>query len=288
MGLCEGDPEQGGKTGAASGGLGEGQTLVIRVAWLMVGGDGVNGAVAQGGGDGATVGFGSQRRGEFCVGTVIAQRGFVEIEIRGGSVAGDLQALGLGAADQVHRLGGGDMGEMHGAAGQAREADVAGHNDGFGDQRDAGQAEAGGEFAFGGRTTFRERGVFRVLHDQAAEGAGVGEHAAHELGAGDGAFAVGEGDGAGFAQQPELGHFFAAAAAGDGGVGQDGEAAGGVPPAAQEEDESRVVDGGCAVGQGGQGGDAAGGRGVRSGGDGFTVFEAWFAEGDAHIDQAGA
>jgi len=50
---------------------------------------------------------------------------------------------------------------------------------------------------------------------------------------------------------------------------------------------TRAVDGGQAVGQGSQGGDAAGRGGGGGGGDGLSVLVAGFAQGGAHIDQTG-
>ena len=53
-------------------------------------------------------------------------------------------------------------------------------------------------------------------------------------------------------------------------------------------DEGRVIEGGAAVGEGGEGGDAGGGCGFGGRRDSFAVFEAGFAEGSAHVDEAGA
>ena len=89
-----------------------------------------------------------------------------------------------------------------------------GDEDGFGGGGDAGQAEAGGEFALGRGAAGGEDGVFGVLDDHGAEAAGVGEGEAHQAGVADGALAVREGDRAGFAEQADLGQFLAAAAAG--------------------------------------------------------------------------
>ena len=83
-------------------------------------------------------------------------------------------------ADQPQRLGGGYVGEMHRPAGQRRQPDVAGNQDRLGGDRDAGQAEPGGQFALGGGAAVGERRVFGMLHDASAEAAGIGEREAHQ------------------------------------------------------------------------------------------------------------
>ena len=88
--------------------------------------------------------------------------------------------------------------------------------------------------------------------------------------------------------RPQFGHLLAAAALGDGGVGQDRQASGGIPAAAQQEHQRRIIDGGHAVRQGGERGDAAGSGGQGGGCDRLAVLKARFAQGHAHIHQAGA
>ena len=60
-------------------------TRLSSASWgLMVGGDGVDGAVVEGGGDGSAVGLGAERGGELGVAAEVADGGLVEVEIGGG------------------------------------------------------------------------------------------------------------------------------------------------------------------------------------------------------------
>ncbi len=177
---------------------------------------------------------------------------------------------------------------MHRAAGQPRQADVPRHQDFFRRRRDAGQAEPGGQFTLGRRPAGRERRVLRMLDDAEAEAAGIGQGTAHHTGVAHRALPVGKGHRPGFAQQADLRQLLPAAAAGDGPIGKDGEATGFLAPRAQQPHQRRVVDRRRAVRQGGQGGDAPGGGGLRGGGDGFPVFQPGLAQRGAHVHQAGA
>ncbi len=67
----------------------------------MVGGDGVDGAVEEGGYDGLAVGFGAERRVHLGVGVVAADGVFGEGEVVRRGLAGDVEALALGFADEV-------------------------------------------------------------------------------------------------------------------------------------------------------------------------------------------
>ena len=69
----------------------------------MVGGDGVDGAVGEGGDDGLAVGLGAERRGELGKGAVVADGGLVQVEVGRGGVAGNGEAFPLGPPDEVER-----------------------------------------------------------------------------------------------------------------------------------------------------------------------------------------
>ena len=142
---CQRDAEQRRETRATGFGLGEGQALVIGVARLVVGRDGVDRAIGQGCHNRQPVRIAAQRRGQLRVGAVVADRGLVQVEIGGRGVAGDGQPLGLCAADQVQRGAGRDMGEVDMPAREPGERDVAGDEDRLRRRGNAGQAEARGE-----------------------------------------------------------------------------------------------------------------------------------------------
>ena len=73
-------------------GLGEGQPLVVGVARLVVGGDGVDRAVGQRRDHRQPVGLRPQRRRQLGIGAEVADRRLVQVEIGRGGVAGDRQA----------------------------------------------------------------------------------------------------------------------------------------------------------------------------------------------------
>ncbi len=91
---------------------------------------------------------------------------------------------------------------MHRPAGQRRQPDVTGHQDRLRRGRDARQAEPRGERALGGGAAGGKRGFLGMLHDAAAEAAGVGQRDAHQARRADGAPAVGEGDRARLGSSP--------------------------------------------------------------------------------------
>ena len=131
---------------------------------------------------------------------------------------------------------------MQPPAGEGGQAQVALDHNHFRLLRDSEQAQprrrfAGVHDAIGGEARF-----FRVLDDHQPEGRGVAHGPAHGLGVGDGAFAVGKGDGAGFGQQPHLGQLLALQALGHGAVGIDlGQAQLARPPG-DELDLRHIVD----------------------------------------------
>ena len=115
----------------------------------------------------------------------------------------------------VERLGAGDLGGVVAAAGQRGEAEVALEHDDLGLARDAGEAEPGRDLALVHDAGADEVGSAAWCMIERAEIAGIGQRAAHHGGVGDRVAAVGEGDGAGLAQQAELGHLLAGEALGE-------------------------------------------------------------------------
>ena len=122
--------------------------------------------------------------------------------------AGNGQAVALGAADDLDRGLAGNLRDVIAPAGKFEQAQIALDDDGFGDGGDAGKAEAGCKFAFVHHAA-RERGFLRMLNDQRAEMRRIGHGAAHHLGACQRLVAIGEGDRACIAQQPDFSHLFA-------------------------------------------------------------------------------
>ena len=130
-------------------------------------------------------------------------------------------------------------------------------------------------------------GILEVVHDQRAEILGVGEHVAHDLGAGEARLAVGKGDGAGLAQQADLAHLLAQEALGHGRHGMHVDE-GGVARAPQDEiDQRHVVDHRIGVGHADDGGDAARGGGAARGRQRLAMLVARLAGKHHHVDEAG-
>ncbi len=176
---------------------------------------------------------------------------------------------------------------MQPAAAHLDQPDVAFDHDRLCQRRNAGKAQTRRRFAGVHHAALRQRRLFRMLHDEEAEGAGIVERAAHDHGVGDGMHAIGEGDGAGLRQHAHFGEFRALHALGHGAVAVDlGEAV--LACASGDElDRRHVVDDRLCVGQADHRGDAAGNRGASRRGQCFLMFETGLAGMHADVDQAG-
>ena len=147
----------------------------------MVGGDGVDGAVGQPGLDGVDVGAGPQRRVHLEHRVVALQQLVGQREVVRRRLGGDRQALGLGAADEVHAARGAEVQEVHRHTGEADQLDVAEQHQLLGQGRPAGQAEAAAARALVHHRALRERADLAVLGEHDAERLRVLQRAAHQL-----------------------------------------------------------------------------------------------------------
>ena len=125
-----------------------------------------------------------------------------------------------------------------------------------------------------------------MMDDEHAEILGVGEHVPHHLGVGEARLAVGEGDGAGVAQEPDLGHLLALQALGHRRHGMHVDLRRVARAAHDEVDQRNVVDDRLGVWHADDGGDAAGGSSTARGGQRFAVLVARLAGEHEHIDEA--
>ncbi len=114
--------------------------------------------------------------------------------------------------------------------------------DRLGHRRDRRQAQPGREFSLGRRTALGEARLLRMLDDDAAEPARIGEGEAHEPCRPDSPAAIGEAHRPGFQQKAQLRQLLACAAACDGAIGQDGQAAGFLAARPQQPYQRRVID----------------------------------------------
>lgn len=91
------------------GGVGEGHPLAVLVVGRVVGGNGVDGAVAQPLPHRLDIAAGAQRRRHLGKGAIFADRRFIEGEMVRGRFRRYRQAARLGAAYRIDGLGGRDV-----------------------------------------------------------------------------------------------------------------------------------------------------------------------------------
>ena len=144
-----------------------------------------------------------------------------EAEVVRAGLGADLHPGGLGGADDLDRLGGGEVLDVDAGVLVGGEGGVAGDHRRLRDRGDAGEAERRRDRALVHDAVAGELGVLLVQGDRAAAEALVLERAAHHPGAADRQAVVGEADRAGFAQFDHLGQLLALHAAGDGGEEAD-------------------------------------------------------------------
>ena len=176
---------------------------------------------------------------------------------------------------------------MAAPAGQRREPHVALDDDDLGFLGDAGKAEPRRHLALVHHAGAGEMRVGRLVHDQRAEVAGIGQRPPHHRGVGHGAPPVAEADRASLAEKSELGDLAPLQALGDRRHRMDADSGLVAGEAADEIDQRDVVDHRVGVGHGDDGGDAAGGRRLSGRGEGLAVLGARLADEDAHVDQPG-
>ena len=122
--------------------------------------------------------------------------------------------------------------------------------------------------------------------DERTEGRGIGKRAAQDARVGNRAVAIGEGDGAGFAEQANLGHALALERVGEGGHRRDADLCSGGSAALDEIHQRGLIDHRIGVGHGDDGGDAARRCRFAGGSKRLAMLAAGFARKDAHVDQA--
>ena len=113
----------------------------------MVGAQDVDGAFGETGLQGLPVALTAQGRHQSAIGIEIADVHVTQVQMVDRHIAGDVQAIMSGAADEVQALSTRDAGDVQFGAREAGELDVSEQGDGFGRGRDARQAEARGHFA---------------------------------------------------------------------------------------------------------------------------------------------
>lgn len=115
--------------------------LLLRRMWGMVRGDHVQGALLEPGDDGIHIGLGPERRRHLVIAVEIAQAAIRQREVMRAGLAGDADAAGLAAADEVDAAGRRDMQDVQPAAGDLGQLDVAMNHDLLGRRRHAPQPQ---------------------------------------------------------------------------------------------------------------------------------------------------
>ena len=270
-------------------GRGRCERLALGVGALrfVAGDDQINDAAGHALGHGGAVGFAAQRRPQLAEGVVGPDIQLVQRQVVGRHAAGDGQPARLGSGNGVQRRTCADLAEVVAGARQLNQADVALHDHRFGDGGRGGQAQPGGELAFGGRGVQDQFGVFGMGDHQCVEGGGVRQGPAQHPRIGHRAIAVREGHRAGFLQQPDLGHGLAGQSARQGGGGQHAHARRGGGAAHQEIHQRRFINDRVGVGHHDHGGDAACGRCGAGTFQAFAMLRPRLAGEDAGVNQAG-
>ena len=148
----------------------------------VVGGDGVDGSVGEGGLDGSHVARRTQRRVDLEA-RVVGSDGLVgECEVVGGGLCRHRHLGRLCGPDHGDGHGRRQVQEVHGCPRPLGEGDVARHHHGLGLGGDSGDAEAARPVALVHVAALGQVGVLTVLGEGDPEGRGVFEGPAHEAG----------------------------------------------------------------------------------------------------------
>ena len=197
-------------------GFGERHALGLDILRIVIGHDDIEQARRQSLDEGEPILFVAQRRRDFQKRPIIADVVLVERQMIDRGAAGHRQARRLGPCHDRQREACRNERRVIARADEIDEAHVAVEHDRFGFARNAGQGRGGSPIRPRSSRPTGEIGDPRMMHDQGAEIPRIGQRAAHDLGAAHRMRAVGEGDGAGFLQQADLGDLAAFEPFGDG------------------------------------------------------------------------
>ena len=271
----------------ARGGLVEGGLLGLLGMGGVVGGDGVDGPVAQPPAQGVHVGLGPQGRVHLVHGVVRGDGGVGEGEVVGGHLGRDGQALALGRGHEGGRAGGGQVQEVHRAAGEAAQGHVPGQHELLGLGRHAPDAEQARPLPFVHVAPRGQGGVLAVLGQDDAQGGAVLHGPAHEPAVLHPVAVVGEQAHAQGGHLGQGGQLLALPADGDG--AGDAHVARRLGPEAQDlPHHGGAVDGGIGVGHGHHRRVAAQGRGPGPALHRLGLLHARLAQVGVQVDEPGS
>ena len=255
----------------------------------VVGADDVDGAIGQGLANRLDV-LGRAQRGVDLVqrgvgaGHLIGQQEVVRRDL-----SGDIDAAGLGPADDPDAAGGGQVAHVQTRADVLGQQDVAGDDRLLGHRRPAAQSQLGGDDALVHLGALGEAGVLCVLGDDAVEGLDVLQGAAHEDGVGDALAVVGEDPhpGGGGRHGAHVGQVLAGQSRRDGAHRVDIHPAGLTAQPQYLLHDTGVVLDGRGVGHREDGGVAADGCGAGTGVDGLGGLPSGLAQVSVDVDEPG-
>ena len=254
----------------------------------VVGGDGVDGAVAQAGDQRLLVGGQAHGRVDLGVGVVGGAQVVGAGQVMGRGLGGDLHAALLGLADQLHASLGGDVADVDGQVQRLGQHDVAGDLHLLGGAGGAAQAQQRGVVALVHHALVDQVDVLAVVEHRHAKRGAVLHRKAHQQRVHHGLAVVGDGDRAGLGHVADLGHVLALEALGHRADGVDVHAAALGLGLIDDEggDHGVVVDGG-GVGHAAHRGKAAGRRGARAAYDVLLVLLTGVAQVAVQVHHAG-
>ena len=202
-------------------------------------------------------------------------------------LGGGGHAVGLRAANGLHRLACRDVEHVHGTAFVGGERHVPADHDALGHRRIAGEPELRRDLALVHLAGARERRLLAVHGDRPARDGAVLERAPHERRRDDRTAVVGEAGGARVGELAHLGQLAALRALGDRGEEADRHLGLGLGTLDERTEHCGRVDDRLGVGHGEDGAEAAGGGRPRAGRDRLLVLAAGRAQVDVRIDERG-
>jgi len=258
----------------------KGQELVFRAAGIVVGADGLDGAIGHGLNQGFPVPLGPQGRIEAGQGIKVADVLFGEVEVMHVHVAGHGQALGPGGGHQAHPGGRGKAHQVETYSGGPGQFHQSGHGHGLGGHGNASQPQAGRHFPVVGHPVPGQGVVLGLEPHRVTVGGGVLHGPQQGLEVGHRGGGLGHGNTAGTGEASHGRQTLAFQALGQGPQGTHPGLALGLGQAHQAFHQAGFIQHRLGVRRADQGGDTAGYGGLQ--------FAVQIGQAGGKIHQAGA
>ena len=217
---------------------------------------------------------------------VLLQAGIVQQQVVGAGLAGDIQALGLGLADEIYALLGGDMADVIAAARLPHQFQIPLDGPPLALGADAPMSVGAGISAVVDVAAPQQRIVLAVGHDQLAEALGLQHGAAHHITILNALSVVGESHHIG-GHGVQVRQFPALLAFRDGPVGQNADHGVFLNGVQLHLQRLHAVRHRVQIRHGAYGGIAAVGRRQRAGADGLLIRKTRLPKMYMHINETG-